>query len=256
MVEMIVLTPTRSDSEMPVLAIISAMREDQAYAMDQAIERGDEAALAVLLNHEPRLTGTPIPVKRDWGEEMWLGLHRASASGGAGLVGLLLDHGASIDARTRFRTPMHGRETALILASRGGHDAVVDLLLARHVAVDLLDANHRSALSFAAQAGRLGIVERLLGVGCAVDPVDDQDRTPLHWAIAGGHEAVALALIEAKADVDHRCPKEPGGYTPLHRCASAGPAMDAVAQRLSEAGADASLRDPRFGRTAQELGAE
>lgn len=235
---------------------MSAMREDQAFAMDQAIERGDEAALAALLDREPRLTGTPIPVKRDWGEEMWLGLHRSAKLGEAALVRLLLDHGASIDARTRFRTPMHGRETALIIASRAGHDAVVGLLLERHADMDLLDANHRSALSHAADEGHTAIVERLLGVGCAVDPVDDQGRTPLHWAIAGGHEAVALALIGARADVDHRCLKEPGGYTALHRCASMGPAMDAVAQRLREAGANILLRDPRFGRTAQELGAE
>ena len=59
------------------------MREDQAYAMDQAIGRGDESALKALLNAEPRLTGTPIPVKRDWGEEMWLGLHRAVEQGSA-----------------------------------------------------------------------------------------------------------------------------------------------------------------------------
>ena len=231
----------------------AGMREDQAFACDQAIERGDEAALQALLEAEPRLTGTPIPVKQDWGEEMWLGLHRAAALGAAGLVGLLLDHGASVDARTRFRTPMHGRATALILASRGGHDAVVKLLIDRHAAVDLLDANHRSALSCAAQAGHSEIVARLMGVGCVLDPVDDSGRTPLHWAIAGGHSAVAIALIEAGADVNHLCPKEPGGYTPLHRCASAGEPMDAVADRLKQAGADPSLRDPRFGKTAADL---
>lgn len=221
--------------------------------MDQAIECGDEAALSGLLSNEPRLTGTPIPVKRDWGEEMWLGLHRAAERGVVELVGLLLDHGASIDARTRFRTPMHGRETPLILASRSGYDAVVKLLLERHADMDLLDATHRSALSHAAEAGHAAIVDRLLGVGCAVDPVDDQGRTPLHWAIAGGHESAAMSLIDAGAAVDHLCPKEPAGYTPLHRCASAGQAMDAVADRLRQAGADRSLRDPRFGKTAQEL---
>ncbi len=233
--------------------MMSAMREDQAFAMDQAIERGDEAALAQLLHDEPRLTGTPIPVVRDWGEEMWLGLHRAAEAGAVSLVRLLLDAGASIDARTRFRTPMHGRATALILASQHGYSEVVDLLLDRHAAVDLLDANHRSALSYAAQAGHAQIVGRFIGVGGGVDPVDDQGRTPLHWAIAGGHAGVAIDLIEAGADVDHRCPKEPGGYTPLHRCATQGEAMDAVAQRLKQAGADTTLRDPRFDKTAAEL---
>jgi len=229
------------------------MREDQAYAMDQAIQGGDEAVLAALLDAEPRLTGTPIPVERDWGEEMWLGLHRAAAIGGVGMVGLLLEAGASIDARTRFRTPMHGRETALLIASRCGHDQIVDQLLGRHADAGLLDANHRSALSHAAEAGSVEVIERLIDAGAEVDAVDDQQRTPLHWAIAGGHTDPALALIDGGADVDHACPKEPGGFTPLHRCASAGGAMARVAEQLKEAGADTTLRDPRFGKTAQEL---
>lgn len=229
------------------------MREDQAYAIDQAIERGDAEAVARLLSDEPRLTGTPIPVARDWGEEMWLALHRAAERGDAAIVGLLLEAGASIDGRTRFRTPMHGRETALLIAARAGHLPVVDLLLSRHADANLLDANHRSALSCAAGAGHTQVVERLIQAYAAVDPVDDQQRTPLHWAIAGGHADAAVLLIEAGADVNHLCPKEPAGYTPLHRCASAGGAMDAVADKLKEAGADATLRDPRYGKTADEL---
>lgn len=232
---------------------MSAMREDQAYAVDQAIEQGDEAALAALLQAEPRLTGTTIPVTRDWGEEMWLPLHRAAQRGDLTLVRLLLDHGASIDARTRFRTPMHGRETPLILASRGGYDAVAALLLDRHAGLDLLDANHRSALTHAAETGRGEIVDRLIGFGCAVDPVDDSGRTPLHWAIQGGFDAIALKLIDAGADVNHPCPKEPSGFTPLHRCATMGSAMGAVAERLRAEGADPALRDPRFDRTADDI---
>lgn len=234
--------------------MMSAMREDQAYAMDQAIQAGDEAALRLLLEAEPRLTGTPIPVPRDWGEEMWLGLHRASQGGSADLVELLLNAGASIDARTRFRTPMHGRETPLILAARFGHDDVAKLLLDRHADVDLLDANHRSALSHASAAGHAALARRLVGFGSAVDPVDDADRTPLHWAIQGGHVEVAMDLIDAGADPNHRCPKEPLGYTPLHRCFSINrPEMRHVVDQLVAAGADQTLRDPRHSKTAEEL---
>ena len=229
------------------------MREDQAYAMDQAIERGDAAALGSLLSAEPRLTGTPIPVKQDWGEEMWLGLHRAAARGAVELVSLLLEAGASIDSRTRFRTPMHGRETALLIASRAGHDPVVAYLLEQHAEADLLDANHRSALSHAAACGHIAIVQRLIDTNVPLDPVDEQHRTPLHWAIAGGHVDAAIALIDAGGDVDHTCPKEAGGFTPLHRCASVGEVMLPVVARLKRAGADTTLRDPRFGKTADEL---
>lgn len=212
--------------------------------------------MAGLLSAEPRLTGTPIPVARDWGEEMWLGLHRAAEAGSVELVTQLLEAGASVDARTRFRTPMHGRETALIIAGRCGHEGVAGLLLEAGADAGLLDATHRGALIHAAAGGHTGVVGLLLAGGAGVDAVDDQQRTPLHWAIAGGHAEAALALIEAGADVDHRCPKEPGGYTPLHRCASAGESMKAVMDRLIDAGADRTLADPRYGKTADDLLAE
>lgn len=216
------------------------MREDRAFALDRAIDAGDADTARALLADEPRLTGTAIPVERDWGEEVWLALHRAADTGQAELVALLLEAGASVDARTRFRTPMHARRTPLMLASAAGHEAVVRLLLERGADASLLDADHRSALSLAARAGHLAVVRRLIEAGAPLDPVDDQQRTPLHAAIAAGHPEAAMALIDAGADVDHRCPKEPSAATPLARCAAKGEAMDAVAQRLTEAGADAA----------------
>ncbi len=229
------------------------MREDLTAAMERAILSGNTAEVVDLLAHEPRLTGTPIPVARDWGEEMWLGLHLAAERGALEVARLLLETGASVDARTRFRTPMHARETALVIAARCGHGAVAGLLLERHAAVDLLDATHRGALSHAAGGGGASIVVMLLDRGAGIDSADDQDRTPLHWAIAGGHADAALLLIDRGADVNHCCPKEPAGYTPLHRCMSAGGALMSVADRLIAAGADRTLRDPRFNKTAADL---
>lgn len=237
-------------------AIVSAMREDQAYALDQAIGHGDAAAVGALLAAEPRLTGTPIPVDRAWGEEMWLGLHRAAELGRHDCAGLLLGAGASVDARTRFRTPMHARETALLIASYCGHLPLVELLLDHHASIDLLDATHRSALSHAVGSGHLSIVKRLITCHAERDTADDQQRTPLHWAIQGGRVEIALALIDAGVEVNHACPKEPNGYTPLHRCASVGESIRPVFERLVAAGADRSLRDPRHGLTADELAAK
>lgn len=229
------------------------MREDQAHALNRAIESGDEAAVAELLRAEPRLTGTPIPIERAWGEEMWLGLHRAAELGVLGPARVLLDAGASVDSRTRYRTPMHGRETALLIAARCGHDELARLLLERGACPDLPDATHRSALSHAAGVGHTGLVVRLIEAGAGLDLPDDQQRTALHWAIQAGQADAALVLIDAGADINHRCPKEPGGFTPLHRCVSVGSTMRGVFDRLIEAGADRTLKDPRDGRTADEL---
>lgn len=219
------------------------MHLDSAFKMDQVITAGDVSELASLLSHEPRLTGTPIPVPREWGEEMWLALHRAVEQGKSGMVNLLLDSAASIDSRTRFRTPMHARETPLMIASRCGHETIVKDLIDRHAALDLLDANHCSALSHAAQKGHDTIVRRLLDAGCRVDTVDDQGRTPLHSSIAGGHVASALLLIEAGSDLGHRCPKEPAGTTPLHRCRSIGGKMDQVASYILDRQQNQPLSD-------------
>jgi len=229
------------------------MREDLAYAMEQAIGLGDVAALSELLAADPRMTGTPIPVNRDWGQEMWLGLHLAAEGGQVELVRLLIQAGASVDARTRFRTPMHARETALLIAARKGQELVVELLLKAHADPGLLDANHRSALSYVAEAGHTSVLRLLLSYGVEVDPADDHQRTPLHWAIAGNQPSAAMMLIDAGADPNHCCPKDPAGYTPLHRCVSIGNAMQTIARRLIEKGADRSLADPRHQLTADDL---
>lgn len=229
------------------------MREDKAYATDRAIQQGDTAALLELLQNEPRLTGTAIPVQRDWGEEIWLPLHRACSLDRLEAAALLLQADASVDARTRFRTPMHARQTPLMLAAAGGFACIVELLLQHRADVHLIDANDRSALSHAAAAGHTQIIRRLIAAHAELDPVDEQHRTPLHSAIANGRVAAALALIEAGADPNHTCPKEPAGYTPLHRCASAGPTTDAIRDGLLQSGADPSLRDPRNQKTYLDL---
>lgn len=229
------------------------MREDLAHQLELAIHENETQTVRSLIDQEPRLTGTPIPVQRDWGEEMWLGLHLAAEAGRAEIARLLLDANASVDARTRFRTPMHARQTALMLASAVGHAEIVKQLLAAQADVSLLDANHRSPLSMAAEAGHSSIIAQLIDAHAPIDPVDDQQRTPLHWAIAGGHVDAALALIDAGADLDHRCPKEPAGFTPLHRATALGEPLHKIVDKLINAGADTTLRDPRHGKTASEL---
>lgn len=234
-------------------------REQRALALCAAVRGADRAVVEQLLAQWPELVNVYVVEPRDWGEEYWLALHYAAAGMDVAVARRLLEAGASPDSRTRFRTPMHARESAVLIAARHGHAELVRLLLDRHGQFEVRDSNHVSALSHAAAIGHAELVEILLGRGAMVDPVDDQQRTPLHHAIrggAGGHAAVARQLIDAGADVNHACPKEPGGYTPLHRCVSAGEAMVDVARRLLERGADPDAADPRFGKTPGDLAAE
>lgn len=228
-------------------------REQRALALCAAVRGADRAVVEQLLAQWPELVNVYVSEPRDWGEEYWLALHYAAAVGDVSVARRLLDAGASPDSRTRFRTPMHARESAVLIACKHGHAELVRLLLDRHGQFEVRDSNHISALSHAAAIGSEQIVDILLGRGAMVDPVDDQQRTPLHHAIRGGHAEVARQLIAAGADVNHLCPKEPGGYTPLHRCVTAGEAMVDVARLLLERGAERDAADPRFGKTARDL---
>lgn len=204
-------------------------------------------------------------------QEQWLPLHHAAHAGAVSVASLLIERGASPDCRTRARTPLRARATPLHLAADAGHAAMVALLLDRGAAVEVRDAFGKSPLHLACYRGLPDAARRLLDAGAMPDPPDDQGRSPLHEAVraladAAGDPplqdadaepadpvACALLLLERHADADARCPKEPAGYTPLHRCVAAGPAALPIARALLAAGADPTAADPRFGRTPRAL---
>lgn len=231
-------------------------REQHALALCDAVRAGDRAVVEQVLSAHPEAVNVFVAQPRDWGDEFWLAIHYAAEAGEVWVGRRLLEAGASPDSRTRFRTPMHARESAVLIAAKHGHAEMVRMLLDRHGQFEGRDADHISALSHAAAIGSDEIVDILLGRGAMVDPVDDQQRTPLHHAIRAGHAEVAMRLIEAGADVNHRCPKDPGGFTPLHRCVTVGEAMLGVAEALVAKGVDLNATDPRFGKTAADLARE
>lgn len=119
-------------------------------------------------------------------------LTQASSSGHLKLTQMLLEKGASINARG-------GRgETALHMAIGGGHTEVVELLLAEKE-VDVSAVYSR-------------------------DPSSEEGMTPLHVAVRNGHYVIAQRLLEQRAnvnakesldvyDIDY---EEDGTYTRLH----------------------------------------
>ena len=132
---------------------------DQA-AWRIALKSDDVSSVRQRLDADPEATGGYLAVERDWGEELWLPLHVAVEVGGAGaaeVVALLLERGAKADARTRFRTPMHARATALHLASQRIDPALVAMLLHAGADADAMDARGDTPLHrlLTAAAGRL-----------------------------------------------------------------------------------------------------
>jgi len=85
----------------------------------------------------------------------WSPIHYAATGPEPKLVALLLDKGAAIDAESP------NRSTPLMMASRYGAEASVDLLLARGADARRRNDLNLSAVDFARQAGRDFLVERL-----------------------------------------------------------------------------------------------
>lgn len=248
------------------------------------LEHGPLHELAELLTAEPRRMNTFLSRPASHGPEQWMPMHYAARAGNLAGVETLLERGVHPDCRTRFTTPMHARQTPLHLAAAEGHAEVIQRLLEAGAEVEVRDAQQRSPLWLAARHRHAVVVTLLARRGAALDPRDTQQRTPLHAALLPAAEsekplflgrnqgsdrsvpgsdgseasvvfdpATALALLVAGADPNATCPKEPGGFTPLHRCVTLGdPAYD-VAKRLISAGANIDAADPREGRTPHDL---
>lgn len=129
------------------------------------------------------------------------------AARGSTMVGLLIDNGADVDAKTRRlqRTKLHDACFA------GDRDVVV--LLVRHGAdIHARDFQGETPLYRAASHGHLGIVKFLAKQGADTNVKIRSGITPLWAAASGGHADVVEFLIGKGTDVnvsDNR------GRTPL-----------------------------------------
>ncbi|KAI9674067.1 MAG: hypothetical protein M1822_009562 [Bathelium mastoideum] len=139
------------------------------------------------------------------------GLHLAARYGLNYTIQMILKQVSSINIDTKDDD---GR-TPLWLAAEGGHEAVVQQLLATEkVDVDAKDEDGRTPLWWAAKRGHKAVVRQLLATEKVdVDAKDRDGQTPLWWAAWGGHEAVVWQLLATeKVDVDA---KDEDGRTPL-----------------------------------------
>jgi ankyrin repeat protein len=155
--------------------------------------------------------------------EVSLTLFSAVDANCTGLVGELLDHGASLDARDRFGA------RPLSHAARFGHLAMADLLLARGAPIDARNLAGATALYVAAENNRTSVALRLIERGADVDLPGRSSVTPLSAAAFRGNDAIVEALL-ARGAAD----REPDqtGKTPIVYAAAAG-SLDVVTRLLS-----------------------
>lgn len=228
-----------------------------------ALQADQPSALAAWCDAELDGINTFLAHPKVHGDEHWLPLHEAAQAGARRCVAWLLTQGAAPDSRTRYRTPMHARQTALHLAAQAGQAEILTELLQAGGTALVLDAQGNTPLHLAAQAGRRAAAEALLDARLLPDRPDDAGRSAVHRLIQGPDDKrfeeldqrveLLSLLLDRGADVNARCPKEPQGFTPLHRCVALGSDRLPLAQRLMERGADLSLADPATKHTPAQL---
>jgi ankyrin repeat protein len=106
---------------------------------------------------------------------------------------ILIGAGAKLYLRNAYG------DDALLLATFAGHEAIVDMLLAKGAT---LEANPHgwTPLHYAAFAGHLRLVNKFLALGAKIDAVTQSGMTSLMAAAMKGHMDVVRSLLTAGAD--------------------------------------------------------
>ena len=99
----------------------------------------------------------------------------------------------------------------LMLASRGGMDRFVQLLLERRAAINRQDSNGATALTFAAAQGHTAVCQRLLWAGAQPGLSNHLGYCPVQFAQERGNEGCVKLLREAQANIDSPPPTPVGG---------------------------------------------
>ena len=110
--------------------------------------------------------------------------------------------------------------TPLNLAAMTGDTAVIEVLLDHQAEIDAPDLEGFTPLNTAAESRHLAVVELLLARGASTSLPSKDGRTVLYSGAAGGNAAIVRLLLDRKADVNGR--ETAHRRTPLHIAALYG----------------------------------
>jgi ankyrin repeat protein len=170
-----------------------------------ASKKGEVAVASELLKSRDSKKRADVNYRDNFGKSA---LYLASRHYSEELVGILLKHGATLDARDdRGRHALHE-------ASDFGRVKVVELLLSkRGVKVDARSKWGSTPLHRAAKAGHLDVVQLLLNKRANPNAQDDHDCwSALHLAAGEGHVKIVEVLLKHRANTQARTDL---GETPL-----------------------------------------
>jgi ankyrin repeat protein len=152
----------------------------------------------------------------------WTPLYCAVESGYKNIVELLISNGAYVNATGGVEKESFPREsgfTALHKAAAVGHMEISQLLIAKGAKLNSRDSTLGTPLHSAAEWGQQNIVQLLIEKGVNVNSRDNSLRTPLHRATSIGQTATVKFLIGQNAETNA---KDANGMTSLHIAAFEG----------------------------------
>ena len=150
-------------------------------------------------------------------------LHWAVELGRKDLVELLIARGVAINVKnSRGQTPLD-------IAIRRNREDIIELLITKGA--------RTPSIHMAVQAGALGGVKTFLEEGVDINLKDDRGNIPLHYAVEQGHKDIAEFLIAKGADIES---KNQAGYTPL--CTAVMRQNKDLVRLLVDKGADVNSR--------------
>ncbi|KAI9773654.1 MAG: hypothetical protein M1840_006928 [Geoglossum simile] len=167
-------------------------------------------------------------------------LYYMSLTGLVGIVRLLLENGADINASGGF----YGN--ALQAASRKGHSQIVQQLLENRANANALGGHYGNALHAASYMGHGQIVKQLLKNGAKPNAPGGRYGNALQAASYMCHGRIVQQLLEHGVDID-----APGGYygSALHAASYMGHSQ--IVQQLLEGGASVNAPGAPFGNALQ-----
>lgn len=228
----------------------SALDDCERIALHSAAEGGSVRVVEVLLEVDPAQLE-----EEDW--QGWRPVHVAVGRGHADVCRLLVGRRADPHA------PLDFGVTTLQMAAEGGHEAVLELLLANLAGESLISAvaarrtaDGKTAWLAACAEGQLQCCRRLWdalgasGGGASVGEASDRDgRDALMLAARGGHAAVCEWLLQAGAVPLGLTTRDALQWTPLHVASAEGHRK--MVQWLLAAKADPHAADAE-GKTAKD----
>jgi ankyrin repeat protein len=119
-------------------------------------------------------------------------LLRATKEGNYDLSVTLLERGAELEAINSRK------QTALHIATIGGHTALVKLFLSKNAAVNSVDESGSTPLHYAAEKGFTGCGEELIEKNADLLAKDSLGYIPLHKAILEGNARFIKLILKSK----------------------------------------------------------